>query len=107
VNILDPVPEPEALYTTTLTVPELAAAVVPWIVVLLSTANPVTGTPPICAAVAPVKFEPEIITVVPPVRGPDDGLIVIPLGGELVAATWNDRLPVFVNTPPSLLSVIE
>jgi hypothetical protein len=49
-------------------------------VVALTTAIPVTATPPMVTAVAAVKPVPVMVTAVPPALGPDVGLMPVTVG---------------------------
>ena len=53
------------------------------IVVLFTMLIDVAAIPPNVTKVAPVKFLPVIVTLVPPVMPPDDGEILLIIGGVI------------------------
>ena len=72
---------PPPFVTIIPTIPILRAGVVKVIVVLLITLKDVTTVPPIVTTLAPVKYVPVIVILVPPSVLPNDGEMLLILGG--------------------------
>ena len=84
--------DPPPVVTIMPTAPALCAGVLQVIVVLFTMLIDVAAIPPNVTKVAPVKFLPVILTLVPPAMPPDDGEILLIIGGVIYVKDENAPL---------------